>query len=165
MLISISRVSLCLSWHLRKNKMCLPRTKRIRHFNTNFIYIVSRVGLSFDSSRAAVDFHKCIQMLTSDPKNIALSGPGASSRSKSLGRQASIITFWLFKTHDLITLAIFEHNCLGINCYARGVINWLLGWFLIFDLTANNINLPQYMYVCMYAVSYTHLTLPTTPYV
>ena len=48
----------------------------------------SRIGLSFDDSEAADNFYQHLLRLTSDPANIALSGPRASSK-KSTGGHAS----------------------------------------------------------------------------
>ena len=59
-----------------------------RHF---FVFTdhSSRIGLSFDKSEAADDFYQHLLRLTSDPANIALSGPRASSK-KSLGGHGTL---------------------------------------------------------------------------
>ncbi len=52
---------------------CQDTLFHVMHLSTDHL---CRVGLSFDAEDGAKGFHRHIQALTSDPLNIALSGPG-----------------------------------------------------------------------------------------
>ncbi len=58
----------------------------VMHLSTDHL---SRIGLSFDSAKAAGDLFNCVQMLTSDPYNISLSGPGRKSNGQDVNETKS----------------------------------------------------------------------------
>lgn len=71
-------------------------------------------GLSFDSQSAAQQFHEQIETLTSDPLNIALTGPKKSNKKlKFLKKQMSInanaSNYKLPKKCDISSPCLFQH--------------------------------------------------------
>lgn len=71
-------------------------------------------GLSFDSQSAAQQFNEQIETLTSDPLNIALTGPKKSGKKlkflkKQLSLSANISNYKLPKKCDISSPCLFQH--------------------------------------------------------
>lgn len=82
------------------------------HFHTMFLSVDHRkmIGLSFNNASAAREFYERIEVLTSDPANISLSGPNSKAAKKAASKKKKKVEkIKLPKKTDISQPCCFQH--------------------------------------------------------